>query len=64
MLITSALVDRWFAATTQPTYATHLSRQLSQAEITKVHTTFNRLVNQTVKWESAIALIHACRKTN
>jgi hypothetical protein len=60
MLITAALVDRWFAAThTQLTYAAHLARQLSQAEITKVHTTFNRLVNQTVKWKSAIAFVHA-----
>jgi putative ATPase len=62
MLITAALVDRWFAAThTQLTYAAHLARQLSQAETTKVHTTFNRLVNQTVKWKSAITLIHARR---
>jgi putative ATPase len=62
MLMTQALLDRWFAlANDQPTYAMHLSRQLSQADIAKVQSAFARLVNQTVKWSSTIAFIHAHR---
>ncbi len=61
-LITKGLVDRWFAtANAQPTYALHLSHQLSPADITEVRSLFNRLVNQTVKWGSAIAFVHAHR---
>ncbi|MBD2074462.1 AAA family ATPase [Phormidium sp. FACHB-592] len=60
MLITAALVDRWFAANSiQPSYATHLSHHLSQAELTKVRSAFTRLVNQTVKWRSTIAFVQA-----
>ena len=62
LLLTQALVDRWFAAaSTQPTYAMHLAQQLSSAEMVKIQAAFDRLVNQTVKWSSAIALIHAHR---
>lgn len=62
MLITAALVDRWFADNkAQPTYASHLSHHLSQAEITKVRSAFTRLVNQTVKWRSTIAFVQAHR---
>ncbi|MBW4473205.1 MAG: AAA family ATPase [Stenomitos rutilans HA7619-LM2] len=61
-LITTALIDRWFTPTdAQPTYATHLSRQLSHTEITKARSAFMRLVHQTVKWHSTIVLIHAHR---
>ncbi|WP_390883404.1 hypothetical protein [Kovacikia minuta] len=63
LLITPALLNRWFAPATdtQPTYATHLGKVLSETEITKVHKGFNRLLNQTVKWEGAIAFVHAHR---
>jgi putative ATPase len=63
LLITSTLIERWFMLThdSQPTYVMHLSRSLSESEITKIHTAFNRLVNQPVKWEGAIAFIHAYR---
>ncbi len=62
MLITAALVDRWFAVTNaQPTYAIHLLHHLSQAELTKVRSAFTRLVNQTVKWRSTIAYVQAHR---
>ncbi|HEY9654531.1 MAG TPA: AAA family ATPase, partial [Crinalium sp.] len=62
MLITAALVDRWFAANSvQSTYVTHLSHHLSQAELTKVRSAFTRLVNQTVKWRSTIAFVQAHR---
>ncbi|MGA7936211.1 MAG: AAA family ATPase, partial [Kovacikia sp.] len=61
LLITSPLIDRWFtsASASQPSYATHLQRSLSAAEITKLHGLFNRLVNQTVPWGGAIAFIYA-----
>ncbi|XGV95803.1 MAG: AAA family ATPase [Leptolyngbya sp. BL-A-14] len=61
-LITAALIDRWFAtASTQPSYAKHLSSQLSSTEMTNVRSAFNRLVNQTVQWHSAIAFVHTRR---
>lgn len=57
--ITPALIDRWFstASTPRPTYATHLSRQLSINEITQVRTAFNRLLHQTVSWQGALVLV-------
>ncbi|MBW4693886.1 MAG: AAA family ATPase [Lyngbya sp. HA4199-MV5] len=61
-LITAALIDRWFATDrAQPTYAMHLSHQLSPAEMTKVQAAFDRLVNQTVHWYSTIVFVHAHR---
>jgi putative ATPase len=61
--ITPALLERWFAPTgTRPTYAAHLSRSLSEAEILTVKNIFSRhLRNQTVIWESAIAFVRAHR---
>ncbi len=65
LLLTSSVVDRWFSPSpdAQPTYATHLSHQLSNAEISKVRSAFARLVNQTVEWESTIAFVHAYRSS-
>ncbi|MBW4492224.1 MAG: AAA family ATPase [Oscillatoria princeps RMCB-10] len=61
--ITPALLERWFAsAGTRPTYAAHLSRSLSEAEIVTVKDIFSRhLRNQTVIWESSIAFVRAHR---
>jgi putative ATPase len=61
MYISPALVERWFAiAPDAPTYAHHLSHYLSTLEIEWVRTLFQRcLQDQSVPWESAIALISA-----
>ncbi|MCL6432730.1 MAG: AAA family ATPase [Leptolyngbyaceae cyanobacterium HOT.MB2.61] len=61
LLVTPALLDRWFSLSTdtQPTYASYLNRLLSEAEQTQIRKAFERLCNQTVKWNSAIAFIHA-----
>jgi putative ATPase len=61
LLVTQALLERWFNQGTesQPTYADHLGRSLSIAEMKQVQTAFQRLRNQTVRWEGAIAFIHA-----
>lgn len=60
--ITSALLNRWFSTKVgqRPTYATHLSRLLSNSEVTAVCDLFTQhLHNQVVLWESAIAFVKA-----
>ena len=59
--ITSSLIERWFGTNSdRPTYASYLSRLLSPQEVDTVKALFNRyLLNQTVSWSSAIALIQA-----
>ncbi len=61
LLVTPALLDRWFSPSTdtQLTYASYLNQSLSEAEQTQIRKAFERLCNQTVKWNSAIAFIHA-----
>ncbi len=62
LLMTAAVIDRWFATTPdRPTYVTHLAQQLSKPEIAKVHAAFSRLINQTVVWNSVIAFVQAHR---
>ena len=58
--ITKALLERWFAPTgDRPTYAAHLSRFLSDVEVSSIKDLFSRyLLNQTVIWSSTIAFIH------
>jgi putative ATPase len=59
--ITPALIDRWFAttsATSRPSYAAHLAKNLHEEEIRVVKELFTRsLLHQTVNWESAIAFL-------
>ncbi|MBW4522937.1 MAG: AAA family ATPase [Scytolyngbya sp. HA4215-MV1] len=58
--ITPALLDRWFSRTPAPTpsYATHLSRTLTDPAIATIQQQFTRhLCNQTVTWESAIVFL-------
>ena len=59
--ITSNLIERWFRTNSDlPSYASYLSRLLSPQEVDTVKALFNRyLLNQTVSWSSAIALIRA-----
>ncbi len=62
ILITPALVERWFATThnslTRPTYRKHLEKTLTTAEVNLVKQVFSKyLCNQTVNWSSAYALI-------
>jgi putative ATPase len=63
MHITSALIERWFTATSatnRPSYAAHLAKNLREEEIRAVKELFNRsLLHQTVNWESAIAFVRA-----
>ncbi len=63
MHITSTLIDRWFAtisATTRPSYAAHLAKNLHAEEIRAVKELFTRsLLHQTVNWESAIAFVRS-----
>lgn len=59
LVITAALLDRWFTPglSEHPSYADHLSHQLSQDEIRTIRSCFLRYVNQTVTWNSTIAFI-------
>lgn len=62
--ITAALLERWFTpAVTPPSYRYHLACRLSEAEIAVVQDQFKHsLFNQTVPWESTIAVIQAHRR--
>jgi putative ATPase len=56
--MTAAIADRWFAPTA--TYATHLAKTLSAAEIGTVKEVFaDRLCHQTVQWESELIWVKA-----
>jgi putative ATPase len=62
MLITPALVERWFAPThnslTRPTYRQHLERMLTGDEVNLVQQIFSKyLNNQTVTWSSTVAYL-------
>jgi hypothetical protein len=61
ILITSALVERWFAptqTTSRPTYRQHLERMLTGDEVNLVQQVFSKyLNNQTVTWSSTIAYL-------
>ncbi len=61
MVMTSSLIDRWFATPSegQPSYAQRLN--LSASETDQIRQALTRLVNQTVNWQGAIAFIHAHR---
>jgi len=63
MLITPALLERWFSTTgsgERPTYARHLLRQLSPGELAQFREALERAsLNQTVTWESRTAFIVA-----
>jgi putative ATPase len=67
--ITSALLERWFASTVnttkeRPTYAQHLARFLTAAEVRTVQDLFTRfLLYQTVTWSSTIAFVEATALT-
>jgi len=60
LLITPALIDRWFARkSTDSTYSMYLSKFLTSQEITLVCKAFTEFLRyQQVPWESTIALIH------
>ena len=62
MLITSTLVERWFATTqnydARSTYRMHLEKMLTDDEVDLVKQVFSKyLCNQTVTWSSAIAYL-------
>uniref|UniRef100_A0A832H1W5 Replication-associated recombination protein A n=1 Tax=Oscillatoriales cyanobacterium SpSt-402 TaxID=2282168 RepID=A0A832H1W5_9CYAN len=58
-LITPSLIERWFSqGTHQLTYADHLSRYLTHADIITIRDRFTEyLCNQSVVWQSTIAFI-------
>lgn len=64
LLVSSALIDRWFAAdSTKPSYAEQLRESLSDAELNKIQTLARQhWTNQTVQWQGAIAFIKAQAK--
>jgi putative ATPase len=59
LLVSSALIDRWFAADgDKPTYAEQLREFLSDAELNQIQTLARQhWTNQTVQWRGAIAFI-------
>ena len=61
ILITPALVERWFAPTRtapRPTYRQYLERMLVVDEVNLVQQVFSKyLCNQTVNWSSTIAYL-------
>lgn len=64
LYVTPALLERWFSANTastgRPSYAEHLSRCLSAAEVGIVREQFShQLLHQTVSWSTTIAFIQA-----
>jgi putative ATPase len=65
MYITPVLIQRWFASTfgtrgQRPTYAQHLARFLTAAEVRTVQDLFtSSLLHQTVPWSSTIAFVQA-----
>lgn len=61
LLVSSALIDRWFAAdSARPSYAEQLRESLSDAELNKIQTLARQhWTNQTVRWQGAIAFIKA-----
>jgi putative ATPase len=65
MLITPALLQRWFSTTTsnsRPTYAQHLLRQVSPEELAQFQALIERkLLNQAVPWRSTTAFLVARR---
>jgi putative ATPase len=65
VLITPTLFNRWFATPSgggRPTYAQHLSKQVSADELAQVRMSLERaLLNQTVPWESRTAFLVAKR---
>jgi putative ATPase len=62
MLITPTWLERWFSqsGSAQPSYAEHLAEQLASKEIAQIRKQFERLINQTVPWQGAIAYLQAC----
>lgn len=62
LLVTPSLLDRWFSSKPeQPTYADRLSADLSPLELEQIRALFERLKNQPIPWQGAIAIIHAHR---
>ncbi|MEL4897115.1 AAA family ATPase [Crocosphaera sp. Alani8] len=63
ILITTALVERWFATTQinhRPTYRQHLKNKLTDNQINHVKQVFTKyLLNQTVNWSSTVAYLKA-----
>ncbi len=61
ILITPALVERWFAPTqtaSRPTYRQHLEKSLTDDEVDLVQQVFSKyLCNQTVNWSSTVAYL-------
>jgi putative ATPase len=61
LYITPNLLNRWFTtseATARPSYATRLAENLKQEELEIVKNLFHRyLLNQTVNWNSMIAIV-------
>lgn len=61
--VTAAMLQRWFsragsAADTRPSYADHLARHLSTAEIEQVAQFYRRhLLNKTVPWRSRLLFV-------
>ena len=60
LLITSALLDRWFNPGGQrPSYADRLKLFLTAAEIATLQQTLQRYRDRSVVWQGAIAYLHA-----
>ncbi|HTL88870.1 MAG TPA: AAA family ATPase [Leptolyngbya sp.] len=63
--LSRSVFDRWFTSTSeQPTYAAHLAKHLTPAEVLQIQQIFStRLLNQTVKWKSNMAWIQGVLST-
>ncbi len=61
VFITNPLINRWFSDSinSQKSYRKYLEQSLAPTEIEKIRSAFERLQNQTVKWESTIAYLVA-----
>jgi hypothetical protein len=63
MLVSSAVVDRWFSAEAgrdRPSYAQHLLRQIAAEELALMKALFLRQVaGQAVTWQTSIAFLTA-----
>ena len=64
--VTSALLERWFAAKgegARPSYAQHLRRRLSPAELRAIRALFEgQLLNQAVPWQTHVAFLFGAKE--
>ena len=61
--IRAEMLDRWFAnpASGRPSYAQHLGKSMSAADVKRVESCLRRLQNQRVNWQNGIVFLQAKR---